>query len=62
MSPHPTLRQFGFIEFRTVAECNSCVALNNIELGGKQAPSLRPLCSGSYRGTWTAEVLPTSIH
>ena len=28
--------KFGFIELRTIAECTSCVALNNIELAGKQ--------------------------
>ncbi|KAL1525787.1 hypothetical protein AB1Y20_020629 [Prymnesium parvum] len=37
-----TESKFGFIEFRTIAECNSCVALNNIELGGKQLRIERP--------------------
>jgi len=37
-----TESKFGFIEFRTIAECNSCIALNNIELGGKQLRIERP--------------------
>ena len=28
--------KFGFVEFRTIAEATSCLALNSIELGGKQ--------------------------
>eukprot|EP00962_Isochrysis_galbana_P018580 scaffold5362_cov100-Isochrysis_galbana.AAC.10 len=34
--------KFGFIEFRTIAEATSCIALNNIELGGKQLRIERP--------------------
>ena len=34
--------KFGFIEFRTIAEATSCMALNNIELGGKQLRVERP--------------------
>ena len=34
--------KFGFVEFRSVAECTSCMALNNIELGGKQLRIERP--------------------
>lgn len=34
--------KFGFVEFRTVAEATSCMALNNIELGGKQLRVERP--------------------
>lgn len=32
----------GFVEFRTIAEATSCIALNNIELGGKQLRVERP--------------------
>lgn len=28
--------KYGFVELRSVAEATSCMALNNIELGGKQ--------------------------
>ena len=34
--------KYGFAEFRTIAECTSCVALHNIELGGKQLRIERP--------------------
>ena len=34
--------KFAFLEFRTIAECTSCIALNNIELGGKQLRIERP--------------------
>ena len=34
--------KFGFVEFRTIAEATSCMALNNIELGGKQLRVERP--------------------
>ncbi len=34
--------KFGFVEFRTIAEATSCMALNNIELGGKQLRIERP--------------------
>jgi splicing factor U2AF subunit len=34
--------KFGFLEFRTIAECTSCLVLNNIELGGKQIRVERP--------------------
>jgi len=34
--------KFGFVEFRTIAESISCMALNNIELGGKQLRIERP--------------------
>jgi len=34
--------KFGFIEFRTIAEATSCIALNNIELAGKQLRIERP--------------------
>lgn len=34
--------KFGFVEFRTIAEATSCLALNNIELGGKQLRVERP--------------------
>lgn len=34
--------KFGFVEFRTIAETTSCIALNNIELGGKQLRIERP--------------------
>ena len=36
--------KFGFIEFRTIAETTSCIALNNIELGGARphAPAPTP--------------------
>lgn len=34
--------KYGFIEFRTIAEATSCMALNNIELGGKQLRVERP--------------------
>mgnify|MGYP002631625525 CR=1 FL=1 len=37
-----TESKFGFVEFRTIAEANSCMALNNIELGGKQLRIERP--------------------
>ena len=34
--------KFGFVEFRTIAEAISCLALNGIELGGKQLRIERP--------------------
>lgn len=34
--------KFGFVEFRTIAEATSAMALNNIELGGKQMRIERP--------------------
>ena len=34
--------KFGFVEFRSIAECTSTIALNNIELGGKQLRIERP--------------------
>lgn len=37
-----TESKFGFVEFRTIAEANSAMALNNIELGGKQLRIERP--------------------
>ena len=34
--------KFGFLEFRTIAECTSCIALSGIELGGKALRVERP--------------------
>ena len=34
--------KFGFAEFRSIAECTSCLALNNIELNGKSLRIERP--------------------
>ena len=34
--------KFGFVEFRTIAEATSCMALNNIELAGKMLRIERP--------------------
>ena len=41
-SAPPSAGKFGFVEFRTIAEAISCIALNGIELGGKQLRIERP--------------------